>query len=70
MTEQVTIQETEMRLLASVVYLKHVAENYEKNMGLTESEVAVNAMMDFYELMKNKPTNGYGKESEDHKNSI
>jgi hypothetical protein len=41
-------------IIAERIYLKHYARNRENNQGLTESQVAVNAMMDFYEQMKNK----------------
>ena len=51
MTEQVTIQD--LREKAFEIYLRHLCEN-RLNPVFTESQVAVNAMMDFYEQMKNK----------------
>jgi ribosome-associated translation inhibitor RaiA len=35
------------RIVAHTIYLRHYAENREKNLGLSESDVIVNAMIEF-----------------------
>lgn len=60
-----TLNEIEAkRTFAERVLLMHRAENIEHNQGLSETEVIVNAMLEFSELMNNH--NGKSKNSKNN----